>query len=245
MDIVFRLFIILAGLFVIGYVLVASGYAAYRISIGKQFAEEAVPFSRELEAPRIRILTIGDSTVVGTGVSESRFSIAGRLAEDFPEADIINEGQNGLRAADVTRRISLLEGSYDLVLVQAGGNDIIRFTKLEQLRGSVSTILREAKRLSPNVLILHSGNVGLAPFFPWPWSVLASWRAAQVRELYMELAEGAGAHYVDLFTTKEEDPFRHDYARYYASDGLHLSDMGYGIWYERIRRTMDSAGITL
>jgi lysophospholipase L1-like esterase len=95
------------------------------------------------------------------------------------------------------------------------------------------------------VLILHSGNVGLAPFFPWPWSVLASWRAAQVRELYLDLAEGAGAHYVDLFTTREDGPFRQDYERYYASDGLHLSDMGYSVWYERIRRTMDSAGIAI
>jgi len=240
-----RFLVILLGLFVLGYVLVSGAYVAYRVSVGRQLAAGAVPFARELPAPRLRFLMAGDSTAVGAGASEARYSIAGRLAEDFPDAAVQNSGQRGFRARDVAQRLSRTEGVYDLVLVHAGGNDIIRFTSLEKLRASVTNILREAKRLSPNVLILHSGNMGLAPFFPWPFSLAATWRTEQVRAIYQELATQYGAHYVDLYTTKKDDPFRENPDQYYAADGLHLTDMGYSVWYGKIRGTMDSAGIAL
>lgn len=47
-------------------------------------------------------------------------------------------------------------------------------------------------------------------------------------------ARDHGVDYVDLFTGSGDNGFRQEPGRYYARDGLHLSGVGYGTWYDRL-----------
>ena len=39
-----------------------------------------------------------------------------------------------------------------------------------------------------------------------------------------------GLAYVDLYKSRDDDPFAQEPGRYNAADGLHPSDQGYGLW---------------
>ena len=79
---------------------------------------------------RRRVLVVGDSTGAGVGSQSFAESVAGRLVKDFPQAEVQNAAVRGATVADVVRHVRNLTPShpFDLVLVFAGGNDVIRRT---------------------------------------------------------------------------------------------------------------------
>jgi lysophospholipase L1-like esterase len=66
-----------------------------------------------------------------------------------------------------------------------------------------------------------------------------------MRTLYKKIAAQNDVTYVDLFTESADDPFLQDIPKYYAADGLHLTEAGYKNWYQQIRSAMTSAGMKL
>ena len=204
------------------------------------------PFQRINPDARIKILFLGDSTAVGTGAADPRDSVAGRFGKDYPGAHIVNLGENGNRVKNLAKEFnSEAYQNFNLIVIQAGGNDILRFTPLKQIKNDLDALLKNARQASGQVIVLHSGNIGLAPFFPRPFGWIWSYRTRQVRELYMRVAKENGAVYVDLYTERENDPFFQDVKKFYAPDFLHASGEGYGIWYEKIRDAMRSAMIQI
>ena len=234
---------------IVGYIAVVLAHLTVRVLMGQEMAQATDGFERlDPEAP-LQFVVMGDSTALGVGASDPVLSTAGRLAADFPQASVKNFSGNGYRLHHFVDFIQeprfKPEEPYDLVLIQLGGNDILRFTDRADLRRDLRTILQWAENYSKNTLILHSGNIGLAPFFPWPAGLVMTDRTRQVRQIYIEESrQFSGVYYVDLFTEEEDDPFAPDYTKYYAADMLHLSSEGYRVWYEKIKETMDSAGIT-
>ncbi len=224
------------------YLLYTAGMTLHRINVGKELAAGAEPFQKNGTTPRI--LVVGDSTAVGVGANTS---IPAFFAEEFPDAKIVTRADSGNRLADVEDELEAIpdDARFDLVLIQAGANDIFWFTPLDSVRERLEAVLREANGIGDSVVVLHSGNIGLAPFFPvWlGWAVTE--RTKEVRRIYLEEADVFNATYVDLFTTRENDPFLENASRYYAADGLHLSADGYRFWYEKIRGAMRRDGISL
>lgn len=213
---------------------------AYRIRIGINIAAGSVPFEVKPPDARARVLVIGDSTGVGTGSSSPADSVAGRIARDFPGAEIVNLARNGARMKDVPAQLARAgTEEYDLILLQIGGNDILRFTSLTRLRDAVTNLLKTSSGRARRVVFISTGNVGLAPAFFPPLSWVYTWRTRSVRALFMEVAREQGVQYVDLFRERGRGIFEEDPARYYASDFLHPSGEGYGVWYRELRRQTD------
>jgi len=131
------------------------------------------------------------------------------------------------------------------VVIQIGGNDIMKFTPFRSIDRDVTIVIEDAKRIARHVVILHSGNVGLAPFFIWPIDWIMTERARAVRRIYMKKAREEDVLYVDLFTERGNDLFLKDIPKYYSLDHLHPSGEGYRWWYERIRATLNGAGVVL
>lgn len=204
------------------------------------------PFQRTINNARLHFLFVGDSTAVGTGTKDGSDSVAGWFAKDFPDADIENYGQNGKRLATLLQNFYPgTRTSFDLVVVQVGGNDIMRFTPYFDIERDIAAVVDKAKKLSKNVIILHSGRVGLAPIFSWPFNEILIERASRVRDIYIRVAILKDVHYVDLFVDRDKDIFLTDINKYYSPDRLHPSGEGYHWWYERIRETMKEAKIDL
>ena len=232
-------------LFVLGVIgVIAYQFAKLMLLVGKVPAMPG-PFTRIEPSASLRFLFMGDSTALGTGAVDKTQSVAGWFGQDFPEAHIENFSWNGRLGKELLTDFPSPAGHFKLVVVQIGGNDILRFTPLNEIEKNLPEIIRRAKMLGEHVAILHSGNVGLAPAFIWSFNVLYTERARKVREIYIRAARENGAMYVDLFTERGNDPFLKDVGGYYSPDFLHPSGQGYLLWYQRIRQTLDGFGVTL
>ncbi|MDQ5952299.1 MAG: hypothetical protein QG626_426 [Patescibacteria group bacterium] len=203
------------------------------IAIGIQQTQKATAFQRRLADPEYAILVIGDSSAVGVGALPPDESIAGRLAKDFPTADVENLAVSGSKVQDALMQLSNLppNARYDLILIQIGGNDIVRRTPLSDLQRDIPKLLSRAQQHSSNVVQLTSGNVGTSKLLPFGTRWYFTLRTKQVRKIFMAANIAANTHYVDLLRKHSEDPYAKDPQTYYSPDFFHPSAAGYGDWY--------------
>ena len=201
----------------------------WRLHASAELARLSEPLQRLLAQPSLRLLIVGDSTAVGTGASVPGASVAGLLAQRFPGLQIENRGRDG---AVFSELMTQLEGDerFDMVLVMAGGNDVVRLRRLAALRGDVDRVTRRARQRADLVVLMPAGNVGNAPILWAPVSWLMTWRSRQLQTFAREAAARHGAVLVNLFCASADDPFvlRPELN---ARDGLHPSDAGYRVWF--------------
>jgi lysophospholipase L1-like esterase len=212
-------------------------YDALRITralrISSETAAASQAFQAKPEQPRARLLVIGDSTAVGTGAQRPGDSVAGRIGRAFPETRIENRARVGARIADLQAQLDAADDTlYDALLIQVGGNDILRFTTLSRVESELDGVLARAMRLSQHVAVIPPGDIGAAPAIPWPISSLYSYRSSQVRQRIAVIAGLRDVAFVDLTASASaQSPFERSPDENYSDDGLHPSGRGYGHWY--------------
>lgn len=217
-------------------------YEAYRIhrafSLARPIIASAVPYTKN--GSGAKVLFAGESTGVGTGARIPEESVAGRLGANIPDAHIQNISKNGARMADLLLALRSLpaEKTYDIIVLQIGGNDILNFTSPETVRTELRAVLTEATQRGGKVFLLTTGDVGNAPAFGPLLSRLYTTRTNELAPLFTEEAKKAGVTYVDLFEPRETDPFFLEPLKYHAADGVHPSSEGYGIWYGKLNNAM-------
>ncbi|HEY6133907.1 MAG TPA: GDSL-type esterase/lipase family protein [Rubrivivax sp.] len=214
-------------------VLATTGCAVWRIGQSAELARLSEPYQQTPAAPVLRLLVVGDSTAVGTGASSPAHSLAGLIGREHTALLIENRARDGAKFADVLLQLEGAAG-FDMVLVQAGGNDVIRLRERDALALDIDRVATAAARVAPRVLLMPCGNVGNAPFFfaPVSW-----WMTRRSRALHMLVAASArrsGATYINLFRERAADPFVAD-PGLNARDGLHPSDAGYRNWWQELK----------
>jgi lysophospholipase L1-like esterase len=208
------------------------------VRIGEALADDAKPFEQKAMPHAPAVLVVGDSTAVGTGATSPGESIAGLLGSAFPHVSIVNRAFNGARTLDVIMQLAGADpGRYDLVLIHAGGNDVLRRTPLKALAPQVDALMRFARKFSSNVIVTTIPNIGLLPLFFPPLSWMMSRRARQVCALYAASARQYGAHYLDFFHERGTCPLTSDPQRYFARDALHPSNECYKYVFEAIMKS--------
>lgn len=217
----------------------------WKIFIAKGIIKQTQLFTYSPDQPAQRILVIGDSTAYGTGAKTPDQSTAGYIHQDYPNAEIINLAQNGAQFDDVINQLTQATGTFDLVLIQAGANDILYFTPLNTAKKNLEALLVKTKQYSENIVLLTSGNIGAAPIFMPPLSWVYSYRSEKYLAAFEVIATNKEVSFVKLFQTKKNDPFTTDRYKYYAADGLHLTSEGYYFWYQKIKETMQQTYIKL
>ncbi|MFM9915173.1 MAG: GDSL-type esterase/lipase family protein [Rhizobacter sp.] len=228
-----------------GAVLLAlSGCAAWRIAESAELARRSEPLQQAPSDATVTLLIVGDSTAVGTGASSAQHSVAGLLAHDHPRLRIDNRARDGAKFSDLLDQLGTLGPGdrYDLVLVQAGGNDVIRLRDFDAMRSDIDQVTARAREHSERVIVMPAGNVGNAPFFFPPLSWWMTHRARDLHGLVRTAAAQHGAVYVNLFHERDDDPFVRR-PELNASDGLHPSDAGYRVWFDQLMAQADLAGI--
>lgn len=217
--------------------------APWRLWTTAELAREARPYTAQPAQPGRRILVVGDSTAVGTGASAPGASLPGLIGHDHPQWHIDNLATNGARYADVVAQLQGASAGYDLVLVLAGGNDVIRFTSKEALRSQVEQVVELARQRGGRVVMMPCGNVGHAPFFIPPLSWAMARRSKSLHEIVREVAARRQVGYVRLLKPRDEDPFVARSKVLNAADGLHPSDAGYQEWYRELVAQGGLAGL--
>jgi lysophospholipase L1-like esterase len=240
MHISFNTSIIVGILALLAY-LVFLAYPVYHSThISQSLIQRAVPYEQHPSVPTMRILVAGDSTAVGVGTTDNHDSTAGRLGKQFATADITNVAVSGYRLADVIAVLQKQHGKhYDLLLLQIGANDVTHGTPTVTVARQLSQVLTLCSELSDKTIVLTAGNIGLSGVFHWPLSAIITGRTILVRSIFIKtVVQYPTVTYVDLFKDKKDDIFETDIARYYAADHFHLTDEGYGIWYQYIQKTL-------
>ncbi len=218
-------------------VLATAGCAVWRAGQACELARRSEPFEQRPAMATQRLLIVGDSTAVGTGASSPANSLAGLIAQAQPRLSIENRARDGALFADVAEQL-LRPGRFDAVLVQAGGNDVIRLRSEDAMRKDLDNLLDAARQRADIVIVMPAGNVGNAPFFFAPWSWWLTHRAREMHRLVARAASRANATYVNLFQERDDDPFVRQ-PELNASDGLHPSDAGYRVWWQVLQAQSD------
>ena len=213
----------------VAMVLWACGRTAWRLHESGELTRSSKPLQRMPAQPALRLLVVGDSTAVGTGASAPEASVAGLLGQGFPRLLIDNRARDGATFAEI---LVQLEGQdrFDMVLVMAGGNDVVRLRALEAVQADVDRVTLRATQRADLVALMPAGNVGNAPFFFAPVSWLMASRSRQLHRFAREAALRHGAVHVNLFRESADDPFVQR-PELNAADGLHPSDAGYRVWF--------------
>lgn len=209
------------------------------ISIGVKQSVDTVAFSRVDSNNTHRILVIGDSTAVGVGAENPEASLAGRIGKDFPQSSIENIGVNGSRTRDLISRLDTTTyNHYDFIVINIGGNDIVRFTPYGDLEKDIRTVLDKAERLSDTVFLVTSGDVGTSELLPFGTRWLFSYRTRKVRDIFIKVAKEKDITYIDIYGghIKDGDPFKINPEIYYSKDFFHPSSKGYENWYHYMRK---------
>lgn len=197
------------------------------------------PYEQQIAgAPSILIL--GDSTGYGTGVYRARDSIAGRIGSDFPQYSIVNDSKNGRTIESLVPVARHVQGTYALILLQIGGNDLLAGRALEEVEQELRTIIAVLSARTPHIVMISTGNVGGAPAFTGDTAQLYEARSRAFRDMYKRVAAETPLTYVDLFIEPDEDPFIKNPEQYLAFDGLHPSAAGYGRWYAQLAPTLEA-----
>ena len=218
------------------YFIINAFQLGMRIYQGMKLADQSRAFEVKPADAHKKILVVGDSTGVGTGAADPVDSIAGRIARDYPSVEIINVSEDGAKAADVLSQLeSVGINDFDLVLVQVGGNDILRFTVLDSLKNTISDVLHSAHQVAPDVIFMSTGNVGNAPAHFAPINWIYTKRTQKVRSVFQLVSREKGIEYVDLFQDRDQDPFVQEPEKYFAPDLLHPGSQGYALWYEELK----------
>lgn len=203
---------------------------AVRLQISRQLARRAVPYQQVGDRRGRRLLVLGDSTALGTGASQPALSVPGRIGADHPGWHIDNRARNGARMRDLPAQLATADANPDLVLLMAGGNDVIRGGDMAEVEHVLRQLLLDLRQRGARVLLMPCGDLGhaqlLAPLSPWMHRRSTALHAAVARA-----AAGGLATVVDLRQPRERDPFVQEPDRMHADDGLHPSDEGYAEWY--------------
>lgn len=202
---------------------------------GHKAGLKSIPYQQSPQNPNYSIFIAGDSLGVGTGSKNPKETIAGYLGQDHPNAKIVNISENGMRGEALLKKLKNTPvEKYDMTIIFTGGGDILFLTNPDKMAVTLRKIAIEAKKRSSKVILISAGNVGLAKIMPWFLKDLYTRQSWEVRKRFKKVVEESGIIYIDLFTSKEKDPFQDD-SKYYGPDGLHLSGWGYKTWYEKLK----------
>lgn len=204
-----------------------------------QKAEEVIEDAQvyEQEGSGRTILFAGDSTGYGTGASTPEDSVAGRVGVYYPNAHIDNVSKNGYTLAEVVASLPS-DKKYDMVVLQAGGNDILKLASRKSIKQDTEVLLARAKEIGDAVYFMTTGDVGAAPAFGPLTSWFLSYRTREVRPIFIEVSERLGITYIDLYEDPKDSVFREDPDRYHSRDGLHPSSEGYSVWFEKLEEKL-------
>lgn len=185
----------------------------------------------DLPGEPLRLLVLGESTVVGVGVDELHAALVGQLAATLAARSGRPVawracGENGITAAQAHDRLlpQVLGQPFDLALLVFGVNDTTHLTSLPRWEAALGSMAQALTARGARVAFSSVPPLQHFTALPWLLRRLLGMRAALLDARLRRLAarQGAGHHAVELEFSAE----------YLARDGYHPSALGYRVWAE-------------
>lgn len=185
----------------------------------------------DLSGEPLRLLVLGESTVVGVGVDELHAALVGQLAAALAARSGRPVawracGENGIGATQAHERLlpQVLDQPFDLALLVFGVNDTTHLTSLPRWEAALGSMAQALTARGARVAFSSVPPLQHFTALPWLLRCLLGMRAALLDACLRRLAtrQGAGHHAVELEFSAE----------YLARDGYHPSALGYRVWAE-------------
>ncbi len=204
---------------IILYVLGVTVWIVYFGRVSKALSNETKNDTYIHDASTHKILMVGDSVMRGVGTSDSSHSLGGLVATFLPSASITVCAQDGARSGEILRSLQEKNyGNHDQAIIFYGGMDIIFFSSEDTIKKSLCDLFAYTTSLAPHVIYVSPPDVGSAPIFPFPVSVLYTYRSKKFISLAKVCAKECGVVIVDYSTMKNT---------HFARDKSHPNDVGY------------------
>jgi len=195
--------------------------------------------------PPLRYLVLGDSTTVAEGGSYDRgivLETARHLARGR-SVEVINVGVTGARMADV-RREQLPRASglrADLVLIDAGANDITHLTPSASIERDLVAIIETLldENCKTRIVVTGSPDMGAPPRIPFLLRGLAGFRSRRLNVMAQRTVTRYNLTFAPI-ADRTGPLFRSD-RTLFAADRFHPNDRGYATWIPVLNEALDSA----
>lgn len=212
----------------------------YHIKISRKLVEKSQKFVLKAEDMSKTMLVLGDSTAAGVGAVTPYSSTPGQLTEHYDFSHVDNYSVSGAQAKDLNDQISkVTNDKYDLILVQIGANDIIRFHKAEDVVAILKPDFEKLTKISNKVVFITSGNLGGAPLIPFFMKSYYTNLNSEYHKAFQKLSDEIGVIYVNTYTEPSSDPFILKPKQYFAADDFHPTGDGYYLWFVKIKDKLD------
>lgn len=181
----------------------------------------------------LRLLVLGESTVVGVGVERLEDGLAAQLAGCLSErleraVHWKSYGESGIRAGGALQRLlpSVQEESADIVLLVLGVNDTVGLCRKRRWQEDLAGLIDGCARGGARVVL--AGVPPMRKFFALPWLLrhVFGWRASLLDRWAREVAMRRKA--LHLPSDLRFEPC------FLARDGYHPSSVGYRYWAESL-----------
>ena len=192
----------------------------------------------------LAVLILGDSTGVGVGASLPEESIAGLLAADLPDADVVNISESGARVADAIAQAKKCNDAglhFDVAILHLGGNDIVKATPTDKLAAGCEELMTELEKLAHRTVWLGPPNLGIAPLFPAPYSWLLAARSRAAAAVFAQSAARHQVSFIDFSAPAHAGHFQGGGRQHFAVDGFHPNSASYRYGYAAARQAMGLA----
>lgn len=143
------------------FLLMSCGFSSAKSEFEKPREQVQVP---NTVSNKPKIVAFGDSLTAGFGLSEKEsypYLLQEKLRAEGYDYDVVNAGISGDTSSGGLERIdwSLDQENVKILVLELGGNDLLRGLPVEKMKENLSTIIKKAK--AKNVKVLFCGM--LAP----------------------------------------------------------------------------------
>ncbi|WP_247656720.1 GDSL-type esterase/lipase family protein [Maribacter sp. MMG018] len=197
----------------------------------KVSAQEAAPFFNEVQELSKKYDSIWDNTketIIFTGSSSIR--MWKNLPALFPKYQILNTGFGGSQASDLLYYLDDLVLKYNpkKVFIYEGDNDIFAKKKPKEVVLTTEQIIARIKQTDPTVtIVLLSTKPSLSR-----WKLRGKYKKLN-RKLRRLTLKDESLAFVDVWTPMlDGKKVKNDI---FISDGLHMNQKGYDLWYMAIK----------
>ena len=194
----------------------------------------------------LRYLVLGDSTAVAQGGDYEQGIAVGtakHLAGGGRGVELTNVAVSGARMRDVlTEQLPRADLAHaDLVLVDAGANDVVHLTRTgavgRDLERIVETLLKANCKM--RIVITGSPDMSTPPRIPWLLRGLAGVRARALNRAAKEVVQRHGLTFAPI--AERTGPIFARDRTLFSADRFHPNDRGYAVWTPVLNEALDQA----
>lgn len=193
------------------------------------------------EAPRLRLLALGDSPFEGMGIARIADTLPVRLAGRIADAQPVRVdwnilAKNGATARSLRERLlpKIEPEAFDLILVSVGVNDVTGLTRGRAFAQALDALLSDLRAHSPQAQLVLLGIPPMQafPLLPQP---LRAWLGGRSRRLEA-LGVAAAQRHQALHSPVRVQPA----PELFATDGFHPSELGHARWAEEVHAQLQA-----